>query len=80
MTEILESTFTSTKGGSVGESAGAVLPVISPELLWFECFTTGCPVRSVCLPDGRVSFAHRGAVHAMPEDDWRMFEAVQRAA
>ena len=54
-----ESTFTSTKGGS--------LPTITPELLWFESFTTGAPECAVMLPNGDKAFAHRGAVHAMPE-------------
>lgn len=67
-----ESTFTSTKGGS--------LPTITPELLWFESYTTGAPERAVMLPNGDVAFAHRGAVHAMPEAQWRQFQAYQRAA
>ena len=67
-----ESTSTSTKGGS--------LPTITPELLWFESFTTGAPQCAVTLPNGDKAFAHRGAVFAMPEADWWQFEAYQRAA
>lgn len=66
-----ESTI-STKGGS--------LPAMTPELLWFESHATGAPERAVPLPNGDMAFAHRGAVHAMPEADWRRFEAYQRAA
>lgn len=64
---------TSTTGGSV-------LPTITPELLWFESHVHGAPRCAVTLPDGAVAFAHRGAVHAMPEACWRQFEAYQRAA
>ena len=64
--------FASTKGGS--------LPTMTPELLWFESHEHGAPARAVTLPDGAVAFAHRGAVCAMPEADWRRFRAFQRAA
>lgn len=67
----MESTST-TKGGS--------LPRITPELLWFESYPQGAPVRAVALPNGDVAFCHRQVVHAMPERDWRQFEAYQRAA
>ncbi len=63
---------TSTKGGS--------LPTITPELLWFESFTHGAPERAVTMPDGRMAFAHRGAVCAMPEPEWRRFQAFQQPA
>ena len=56
------------------------LPTITPELLWFESFTTGAPERAVMLPNGDVAFAHRGAVHAMPDAQWRQFQAYQQAA
>jgi hypothetical protein len=56
------------------------LPTITPELLWFESHTTGAPERAVVLPNGDVAFAHRGAVHAMPEALWRQFLAYQQAA
>lgn len=66
-----ETTSTTTTGGSV-------LPTITPELLWFESYVHGAPRCSVALPDGAVAFAHRGAVHAMPEACWRQFLAYQR--
>ncbi len=56
------------------------LPTITPELLWFESFTHGAPERAVTLPNGDVAFAHRDAVHAMPEAEWRQFRAYQQAA
>ena len=68
-----ETTSTSTTGSSV-------LPTITPELLWFESYVHGAPRCAVALPDGSMAFAHRGAVHAMPEACWRQFEAYQRAA
>ena len=61
-------------------TGGSVLPTITPELLWFESFTTGAPGRAVALPNGDVAFCHRHVVHAMPEPDWRQFEAYQQAA
>lgn len=66
-----ETTSTTTTGGSV-------LPTITPELLWFESYVHGAPARAVTLPDGAVAFAHRGAVHAMPEACWRQFLTYQR--
>lgn len=77
-----ESTSTSTKGGSVpGLTTGVrALPRVTPELLWFEAFTTGAPERAVALPDGDVVFAHRGRVCAMRDEEWRQFEAYARAA
>jgi hypothetical protein len=61
-------------------TTGGSLPRITPELLWFETFTHGAPARAVALPNGDVVFAHRQVVHAMPEPEWRQFEAYQRAA
>ena len=66
-----ETTSTSTTGSSV-------LPTITPELLWFESYVHGAPRCAVTLPDGAVAFAHRGAVHAMPEAEWRQFLAYRR--
>ena len=66
------STSTSTTGGS--------LPTITPELLWFESHEHGAPERAVTLPNGDVAFCHREAVHAMPEANWRQFQAYQQAA
>lgn len=65
-----ESTFTATTGGS--------LPTITPELLWFEAAEHGVPERAVTLPNGDKAFAHRDAVHAMPEADWLRFLAFLR--
>lgn len=61
-------------------TGGCGLPTITPELLWFESYVHGAPRCAVTLPDGAVAFAHRGAVHAMPEACWRQFLAYQRAA
>jgi len=71
-----------TKGGSVaGLTTGVrALPRVTPELLWFESFTTGAPERAVALPDGDVVFAHRGRVCAMRDEDWRQVDADQRGA
>lgn len=72
----------STKGGSVpGLTAGMrSLRRVTPELLWFEAFTTGEPERAVTLPSGDVVFCHRGEACTMPDEDWMQFEAYRRAA
>ena len=58
----------------------SLLPHITPELLWFESFTTGAPERALTLPNGDVAFCHRDAVMAMPPDEWQQFQAYQQAA
>ena len=50
------------------------LPTITPER------AVTLPNGAVTLPNGDVAFAHRGAVHAMPEAEWRQFQAYQQAA
>lgn len=71
---------TSTNSTTTSTTGGSVLPTITAELLWFESFTHGAPERAVTLPNGDVAFAHRDAVHAMPEAEWRQFLAYQQAA